>query len=55
MLDEVRSGRIAHRFDDAKARDELGYQSRPAVDALELAARRALAPGTDGVEPALSA
>jgi dihydroflavonol-4-reductase len=34
VLDEVRSGRLPHLFDDAKARRELGYTSRPAVDAL---------------------
>jgi len=43
VLDEVRSGRLPHLFDDAKARTELGYVSRPAADALERAARSALA------------
>ena len=43
VLDEVRAGRIPHLFDDAKARAELGYVSRPAVDALADAARSALA------------
>jgi dihydroflavonol-4-reductase len=33
-LDEVRSGRLPHLFDDTKARAELGYVSRPAVQAL---------------------
>jgi dihydroflavonol-4-reductase len=43
MLDEVRSGRVPHLFDDSKARAELGYVSRPAVQALADAARHALA------------
>ncbi len=43
VLDEVRAGRLPHLFDDAKARTELGYTSRPAVDALAEAARSALA------------
>ena len=43
VLDEVRAGRLPHVFDDAKARAELGYVSRPAVDALAGAARSALA------------
>jgi dihydroflavonol-4-reductase len=34
VLDEVRSGRLPHLFDDAKARAELGYISRPASEAL---------------------
>lgn len=34
MLDEVRAGRLPHLFDDAKARSELGYVSRPAAQAL---------------------
>lgn len=42
VLDEVRAGRIPHRFDDAKARAELGYASRPAVDALAQAAAELL-------------
>jgi dihydroflavonol-4-reductase len=42
VLDEVRAGRLPHRFDDAKARAELGYASRPAADALAQAARSAL-------------
>jgi len=41
--DEVRAGRLPHLFDDAKARGELGYVSRPAADALAEAARSALA------------
>lgn len=49
VLDEVRAGRRPHLFDDAKARSELGYGSRPAVDALVEAARSALA-GPDGNE-----
>jgi dihydroflavonol-4-reductase len=43
VLDEVRSGRLPHLFNDAKARAELGYVSRPAVDALRDATRSALA------------
>jgi len=39
ILDEVRAGRLPHLFDDAKARTELGYVSRPAVGALAQAAR----------------
>ncbi|MGO9822946.1 MAG: NAD-dependent epimerase/dehydratase family protein [Solirubrobacteraceae bacterium] len=42
VLDEVRAGRLPHLFDDAKARAELGYSSRPATDALASAARSAL-------------
>jgi dihydroflavonol-4-reductase len=42
LLDEVRSGRLPHRFDDAKARADLGYRTRPAAEALHQAARRAL-------------
>src|SRR5579859_1411332 len=38
MLDEVRAGRLPHRFDDGRARSELGYTSRPAADALARAA-----------------
>ncbi|HWE32111.1 MAG TPA: NAD-dependent epimerase/dehydratase family protein [Solirubrobacteraceae bacterium] len=34
VLDEVRSGRLPHLFDDAKARTDLGYVSRPAAEAL---------------------
>ncbi len=37
VLDEVRSGRLPHLFDDAKARAELGYVSRPAAEALAAA------------------
>jgi dihydroflavonol-4-reductase len=44
LLDEVRSGRVPHAFDDARARDELGYVSRPAAEALVEAARSTLAP-----------
>jgi dihydroflavonol-4-reductase len=43
LLDEVRSGRVPHRFDDAKARAELGYVSRPATEALAVATASALA------------
>jgi dihydroflavonol-4-reductase len=39
VLDEVRSGRLPHRFDDSKARAELGYTSRPASEALAEAVR----------------
>jgi dihydroflavonol-4-reductase len=39
MLDEVRAGRLPHLFDDSKARAELGYESRPAVEALTAAVR----------------
>ncbi len=42
VLDEVRSGRLPHLFDDAKARAELGYSSGPAATALASAAREAL-------------
>lgn len=42
MLDEVRAGRVPHLFDDAKARAELGYVSRPATQALAAAARDAV-------------
>ncbi len=41
--DEVRAGRLPHRFDDTKARAELGYTSGPARVALAQAARSALA------------
>jgi dihydroflavonol-4-reductase len=53
VLDELRVGRVPHLFDDAKARAELGYVSRPAADALAEAARSALARlnGTDGALP----
>src|SRR5271165_2220080 len=39
LLDEVRAGRLPHLFDDSKARSRLGYSSRPAADALAVAAR----------------
>jgi dihydroflavonol-4-reductase len=42
VFDEIRAGRLPHRFDDAKARAELGYASRPVADALAEAARCAL-------------
>jgi dihydroflavonol-4-reductase len=42
LLDEVRSGRLPHLFDDGKARTELGYSSRPAAEALAEATRFAL-------------
>lgn len=47
VLDEVRVGRLPHRFDDAKARAELGYVSRPAAAALAEAALGALTPSGD--------
>ncbi|HTX46892.1 MAG TPA: NAD-dependent epimerase/dehydratase family protein [Solirubrobacteraceae bacterium] len=34
LVDEVRSGRLPHLFDDSKARSELGYTTRPAQQAL---------------------
>jgi dihydroflavonol-4-reductase len=43
VLDEVRVARLPMTFDDAKARRELGHRSRPASDALQAAARAALA------------
>ena len=43
VLDEVRLARLPMTFDDAKARGELGYRSRPAAVALAAAARAALA------------
>jgi dihydroflavonol-4-reductase len=42
LLDEVRSGQLPHLFDDAKARSELGYSSRPVLEALAVAARSAV-------------
>jgi dihydroflavonol-4-reductase len=39
VLDEVRAGRLPHRYDDSKARAELGYGSRPGVEALAEAVR----------------
>ncbi len=42
VLDEVRAGRLPHAFNDAKARSELGYVSRPAAQALIEATRSAL-------------
>jgi dihydroflavonol-4-reductase len=42
LLDEVRSGRLPHLFDDRKARAELGYTTRPAAQALAEAAQAAL-------------
>ena len=44
-LDAVRAARLPHLFDDAKARAELGYTSRPAAEALAVAARDALSRG----------
>jgi len=41
VLDEVRSGRLPHLFDDAKARAELGYNSGPVAEALAAAAKAA--------------
>jgi dihydroflavonol-4-reductase len=43
VLDEVRLARLPMTFDDTKARRELGYESRPAREALVEAARAALA------------
>jgi dihydroflavonol-4-reductase len=43
LVGEVRSGRVPHLFDDSKARSELSYVSRPAAEALAVAARSALA------------
>jgi dihydroflavonol-4-reductase len=42
LLDEVRSGRLPHLFDDSKARAELGYTSRPAQEALAEATKAVL-------------
>jgi dihydroflavonol-4-reductase len=53
-LDEVRAGRLPHLFDDIKARAELGYVSRPAVEALAEATRSALA-RSNGREPSARA
>jgi dihydroflavonol-4-reductase len=44
VVDEVRLARLPMTFDDAKARGELGYASRPAKQALESAARAAAYP-----------
>jgi dihydroflavonol-4-reductase len=52
LLDEVRSGRLPHLFDDSKARTELGYSSRPAPEALAAAARQSLA---NGAQPGVHA
>jgi dihydroflavonol-4-reductase len=43
VLDELRVARWPMRFDDARARAELGYRSEPAASALARAARAALA------------
>ena len=43
VLDEVRLARLPMSFDDARARGELGYRSRPAAGALAEAARAAAA------------
>ncbi len=51
MLDEVRAGRLPHIFDDAKARANLGYTSRPAISALAEATRSALAPSGTQLPP----
>jgi dihydroflavonol-4-reductase len=45
MLDEVRLARWPMRFDDVRARSELGYTSEPARSALARAARNATATG----------
>jgi len=42
VVDEVRLARLPMTFDDAKARSELGYTSRPVREALASAARAAL-------------
>jgi len=42
VVDEVRLARLPMTFDDAKARRELGYTSRPAREALAAAGRAAL-------------
>jgi dihydroflavonol-4-reductase len=42
VLDEVRVARWPMRFDDARARAELGYSSEPAASALARATRAAL-------------
>jgi dihydroflavonol-4-reductase len=44
VLDEVRAGRLPHRFDDSKARRDLGYTSRPAAEALREAVASAEPP-----------
>jgi dihydroflavonol-4-reductase len=44
VVDEVRLARLPMTFDDARARRELGYASRPAEQALESAARAAAYP-----------
>jgi dihydroflavonol-4-reductase len=43
VVDEVRLARLPMTFDDAKARRELGYESRPVREALIAASRAALA------------
>jgi dihydroflavonol-4-reductase len=43
VVDEVRLARLPMTFDDARARRDLGYTSRPAQQALVAAARAALA------------
>jgi dihydroflavonol-4-reductase len=43
VVDEVRLARLPMTFDDARARRELGYESRPAAQALAAAARGTLA------------
>ena len=42
VLDEVRVARWPMRFDDSRARAELGYSSEPALSALARAARAAV-------------
>jgi dihydroflavonol-4-reductase len=49
VLDEVRVARWPMRFDDSRARRELGYSSQPARDALARAARAAYSPGQEPV------
>ena len=45
VLDQVRLAREPMTFDDAKARRELGYRSRPAAEALRAAGRAAATAG----------
>jgi dihydroflavonol-4-reductase len=44
VVDEVRLARLPMWFDDTRARSELGYESRPAKQALESAVRAAAYP-----------
>jgi len=52
LLDEVRSGRLPHLFDDRRARAQLGYSPASARAALQVAALAALeetGPGAGGL------